>query len=572
MDNITTASLIVDELVRLGITQFVISPGSRSTPLTVAIARHTSTRSTVHFDERGAAFYALGHGRASGMPAVLVCTSGTAAANYFPAIVESSMDNVPLIVISADRPPELIGVGANQAIYQDNIYGVYPRFSLTLPPPDPSTTPENVLEQVDLIFDKCLGSRPGPVHLNCQFREPLLPDHKPVASQQTSGLEWFKTNSRYTSIQGNSDTLSESDLSPVSEHLQRSKRGLIIVGRSVDEKHTEDILKLATQLNLPVFPDVQSKMRFIEHPHIIHYFDLAFLTAAGCQNQPDFIIHFGSAFTSKRLLKFIDDPSIFYVSIKETSEVIDPNHQVNVALAMDIKAFCEKLSLSAGDPDKAWLSHWQLTSEGVSQSIDKWLELNPKVTEPGISYRLSRILPKSHALMLGNSMPIRDMEMFGSPGFFRGRIFANRGSSGIDGLLATAAGIGSSTSAPITLLIGDLAFLHDLNSMYLIKTNPSPIIIVVVNNDGGGIFNFLPVSQEKDVHERFFGTPHGLNLESICHMFEIPYSNPVNMDEFEASYLDATQESKSAILELVTNRAENHEFHEQIFETIRNSN
>ncbi len=571
MTNLDVGTMIVEELTRLGVTQFVVSPGSRSTPLTVAIARHPVAKSTIHFDERGAAFYALGYARATGTPAALICTSGTAVANYFPAIIEASMDNVPMIILSADRPPELINVGANQAIFQKDIYGVYPRLSLNLSPPDAETLASDLLQQVDTLYDASIGNRPGPVHLNCQFREPLLPENSGASENILPENEWQKTSSRYAEQPRQKLSFPMDKLQLVAQNFETSTRGLIVVGRSVNSQCNQAILDLAETLNLPVLADVQSQLRFSRHAHIINHFDLTLLNIDLEQLKPDFVLHFGGAFTSKRLLNYLNHPDIYQVSVKATPERIDPNHLMNIELQTDIIDFCKHQNLLRSEQDYQWVAMWQKAEKQTALSIANLLNDQPLISEPAVSYQLSKLLPDNHTLMLGNSMPIREMEMFGSVGHFQGNIIANRGSSGIDGLLATAAGYVSGSNSPLTILIGDLACLHDLNSLHLIKMAEQPIIMVVVNNHGGGIFNFLPVRNETDVFEAFFGTPHGLTLKHAAAMFDIPYATPHDMAEYRAAYNRAGKQSESLLIELFTDRTENYRFHQQIFESLRES-
>ena len=571
ISNLDVAQLLVEELTRLGITQFVISPGSRSTPLTVAVARHSKAKTTVHYDERGAAFYALGHARATGIPAVLICTSGTAVANYLPAVVEASMDNVPLIVLSADRPPELIDMGANQAIFQQNIYGVYPRLTQNIPPPDPATSESSILSLIDALFDASTGNRPGPVHLNCQFREPLLPDNPQSIEHATVEIDWLQGDSRFTEQPIRTFPHQMDMIESIAKNFEESKRGLIIVGRSVDKKYNTDILRLAETSKLPILPDVQSQLRFNGHKQIINHFDLALLSEELYQSKPDFIVHFGGAYTSKRLLNYVNDSAIYYISVKETPERIDPNNQVSIEIITNIGAFCQSFNAPKIGLNDQWLNTWQRLEKRTAGSLIHLLNNQSQLSEPATSYQLSKLIPSNHALMLANSMSIREMEMFAAPGHFQGKIFANRGSSGIDGLLATSAGYGAGSGAPVTVLIGDLAFLHDLNSLQLIKISEQPIIIIVINNDGGGIFSFLPVKNEADVFEPFFGTPHGLTLEHAASMFDLSYSNPADMDEFQTIYTSATNRGESILIELITDRGENHRFHQRIFEDLRES-
>ena len=571
MTNLDVSQIIIEALSQLGVNQFVISPGSRSTPLTVAIARHPKAKFMVHYDERGAAFFALGHARATQMPAVLVCTSGTAVANYFPAVIEASMDNVPMIILSADRPPELIDVGANQAIFQEGIYGVYPRLALNLPPPEPKTSAVKILSLVAQMYDASTSVRPGPVHLNCQFREPLLPRRVVGSESLTYDAEWVKNNLRSASRSSATLPVSVEKLQHVLKQIKKSERGLIVVGRSVNQAYNNSILQLSETLNFPVFPDVQSQLRFGTHPCVINHFDLALLSEEAQQKRPDFVIHFGGAFTSKRLLTYLDDSNIFYVSVKETPERIDPSHQVSIELQTDINEFCQSMDSTKIETNDQWLESWVMIEIGIANTITNLIDHRSQLSEPGTSYRLSKIIPKPHALMLANSMSIREMEMFASTGQFEGQIFANRGSSGIDGLLATAVGYGAGSQKPVTILLGDLAFLHDLNSLQLIKNSEQPIIMVVMNNNGGGIFSFLPIRDETDVFETFFGTPHGLTLENAASMFGLSYSNPTDMGEFETMYSMAAKQGKSILIELFTDRIENHGFHQQLFQSIRES-
>ncbi len=572
INNLLVSELIVEKLVHLGISSFVISPGSRSTPLTIAIARHAEAKSIIHYDERGAAYFALGAARASGLPAVLVCTSGTAVANYFPAIVEASMDNVPLIVLTADRPPELIDVGANQAIFQEDIFGIYPRLACNLAP----TTSETSLSEISLLIDQMyhgsVENRPGPVHLNCQFREPLLPVGSESQDSLSSVMEKEDPSTSHPNSTPAEKNILRDQIQQIAAAFERSHRGIIVVGRGLSRDENQIVLQFAERMKIPVYPDIQSHLRFTRHELIVNHFDLILLDKDILSSKPDFVIHFGSAFCSKRLLNYLNSPDIYYVQIKSTPERIDPNHQINVTLEGNITEFCQSAQINPGAQDVDWLPHWQSVEEKAARTISNILKDRPKLSEPAISYQLSKHLPDNHALMLANSMPIREMEMFAEAGHFNGDIVVNRGSSGIDGLLATTAGYAMGSNAPITALIGDLAFLHDLNSLQLIKNASNPIILVVINNNGGGIFSFLPVRNETDVFEKFFGTPHDLSMRHAAEMFGISYSKPEDRNEFLAVYERAVEESGTILIELVTNRAENHRFHQEIFESIRETN
>ncbi|NQV50115.1 MAG: 2-succinyl-5-enolpyruvyl-6-hydroxy-3-cyclohexene-1-carboxylic-acid synthase [Candidatus Marinimicrobia bacterium] len=568
--NLVTSEWIIEEFIRLGATQFVISPGSRSTPLTAAAARNPKANTTVHIDERGAAYFALGHAKATGKPAVLICTSGTAVANYFPAVVEASMDNVPMIVLTADRPPELIDVGANQAIFQNNIYGVYPRLSLNLPAPDETLSSGHILNMVDRLYDVATGTRPGPVHLNCQFREPFM-ENGDEDNHQSSNERWRKSNVRFTQKDPDNLIIPVEQLEMIRKKIESSHRGLIVVGRSMDPRYNDAILDFSKTLNWPILPDVQSTLRFRIDTQIINHFDLILLKNNITESPPDMVIHLLGAYTSKRLLNYLNHLKIFYVVIKETPERIDPNHQVDLMIQGNIKTIIDSIHCSQPAAQTDWINHWQSSEVAIRQRIDLQLESESSISEPGVSYFLSRWMTQNQSLMLANSMPIREMEMFGMAGKIRGPVFANRGASGIDGLLATAAGYQSGSASPLTLLIGDLAFLHDLNSLGLIKQSAHPIIVVLINNEGGGIFNFLPITAEIDIFEPFFGTPHDLSFEKAAELFSLNYFQPNTMSELNQNYLQAQNNSESTIIEIRTDRSENYALHQKLFDIIRDS-
>ena len=505
-DNLSQSHLMIDTLVRLGINSFIISPGSRSTPLTVAAARHPAAGTIIHFDERGAAFYALGYGKASGKPAVLICTSGTAVANYFPAVIEASLDNVPLIVLSADRPPELIGVGANQAIFQENIYGRYPRLFLQLPPPDELTSMSQVTETVNRLVLASVGSRPGPVHLNCQFREPLLTASGQAESPSAEQSTVPDTIPGHWQADQPPDPFKLKDLT---RQITKAVTGLLILGRGIPPAAEDRILKLARRLDWPVFPDVQSRLRFRQDSHIINHFDLALLKEQARHFRPELVVQLGGAFTSKRLLTFLNDPAVSCFAVRPTEDTVDPNHQVQYHFQTDIGLFCTTLlqqfskQPAAAKTANSYLHFWQQTEQAIRSTLNGHLTGIRELHEPGIAYHLSALLPAGHDLMLANSMAVREMDMFAEPNASLEHIFANRGASGIDGNLATALGIQAASGQPLTLIIGDLAALHDLNSLALLTGHQQALVMILINNRGGGIFNFLPVVSETDVFEPY---------------------------------------------------------------------
>ncbi|MCF7807573.1 MAG: 2-succinyl-5-enolpyruvyl-6-hydroxy-3-cyclohexene-1-carboxylic-acid synthase [Candidatus Marinimicrobia bacterium] len=559
-NNLNASQYIIEKLIDLGVEHFVISPGSRSTPLTVAVARNDRAKQTIHFDERGAAFHALGLAKGSKSPSVLVCTSGTAVANYFPAIIEAAMDNVPLFILSADRPPELIGVGANQAIYQENIYGSYPRWYANLDPPDQGIDSDHLNALLESMWSCAVEDYPGPAHLNCQFREPFL-----GSDQQLNDTIPQRSES---AMQERQAPIPEQHMQSLQSSINDAATGLIVLGRHVLPKDQIGILALAEQLNWPVLPDVQCSLRFKDHPSIINYFDLALLKTGPKVEKPELVLQFGGAFTSKRLLTYLDDEAVFQISVKASPEIIDPNHKLDLNIEGDISNLLDQLDVR--DRSEAdWLERWRIINHSIRATIETYFQNSDDLSEPAIHHFISRALPKHHRLFLANSMPIRDMEMFAKVGVYEGQVYANRGASGIDGLFATTTGIAKGSGGPITAIIGDLAALHDLNSLALCKPLSEQIIFIVINNHGGGIFNFLPITGERDVFDEYFGTPHSLSFKQGADMFGLAYSHPQNLSEFKSNFKETLQNGQSTLIEITTDRYENHQLHKDIFKLIR---
>ncbi len=326
---------------------------------------------------------------------------------------------------------------------------------------------------------------------------------------------------------------------------------------------------LARKWDVPLFADVQSGLRYDPLPHCINHYDLALLREQSNQQKPDLVLHFGGAFTSKRLLNYLNDDGIAYVSINATPEIIDPNHQVDLSLVGNLADILDKLEEVETISNPGWLTGWQAIDKIISHHLETQLCKMEQLSDPAIAYFLSTLVPAHQALLLGNSMPIRDMEMFASTQLKASGVYANRGTSGIDGLLATASGLAFGSGQPVTIFLGDLSLLHDLNSLALIQGIEQPVIVIVSNNRGGGIFDFLPIHQESDVFERFFSTPHDLNFEHAARMFGLPYAQPNTVSGFKANYAQALQSQESWIIEIKTDRKENRRLHQDLFQTIK---
>ncbi len=555
------ADLMVSALIRSGIHHFFISPGSRSTPLTVAIARHPDARKVIHPDERGTAFAALGFARATGKPAVWVTTSGTAVANGLPAVVEASNDRIPMLLLTADRPPELRETDANQTIRQTGIFGAFVRWAFDMPCPDVAIPAQMVLSTVRYAASQSLQQK-GPVHLNCMFREPLAPHPDPF--DHKTYLAPLQTQRENHPSANHLPAHSPSFPMPPFE-----KKGIVILGQwNISSVEVPLWLQRLSALNWPILPDIGSQFRTIDHPLLIPYYDQLLLSASFQESHaPEVVLQIGSRFTSKRLQKWLEQvmPESYFL-VKDHPFRSDPAHLVTHFVEANPTTYISNLSIHSAAPTQTdWLIGWQSANQRVSEVLPNRLDTEVEViSEPYIVRALSRLLPEGHAWFLGNSMPIRDADMYAKPSETSVAIGTNRGASGIDGLVATAVGFAIGRKQPLTLLIGDVSLLHDLNSLLMVRNSPVPITVVVINNDGGGIFSFLPIATEVDVFEDCFGTPHGRRFADVALFFGLPYATPTTPASFEATYRTMSTSGMSGLIEVRTNRAENVAFHKTL--------
>ena len=541
--NLAWAKALLQQVRAAGVEGVVLSPGSRSTPLTVAVAEDEDLDKIIHFDERGAAYHALGIAKGSGTPVALVCTSGTAAANYLPAVTEAFQDQVPLVILTADRPSELVDVGANQTIDQRQIYGRFVKAAVDLTPPEPGVSPRTWLKKAATVLDEVRRSPRGPVHINVRFREPLL--EADVEDLQPENIPKQPPKSR------------EDGTIPYGEIADSlsSLRGILIAGRNLTATDGEAILSLAERLNWPVLPDIQSQLRLREHDHIIHFADLILANTAGL-NAAEVVLHLGGPYLSKRLLTWIGEGEFKnYFHVEPSGRTLDPSGRVTQRIVATVASFCENLVKEPIHPAPgSWPSEWRQASDRVSTLLETVLSPAAGNSEPMFARALAEWIPEDHALFLSSSLPIRHFDSFAAPRPAAPAVFANRGVSGIDGIIATAAGVARGRKSGTTVFIGDLAALHDLNSLALLQDQAYPFVLVLLNNDGGGIFHLLPIAGETDVFEPYFGTPHGLQFKSAAEMFDLPYRACATFNDFHSAYTGACGQPKTTIIELKTDR------------------
>ena len=564
------ATLIVEELVRSGVDFFCVAPGSRSTPLVAALAENKAAKSLIHFDERGTAFVALGYARASGRPAAWITTSGTAVANGLPAVAEAATDGVPMILLTADRPPELRQTGANQTIDQPDIFGDFVRWRFDLPAPEEAVDPAMVLTTVDQAVYRARRAPSGPVHLNLMFREPFIPEGPD--EELPAPARWKKSAAPYTRYAATRPAVDLDEIERLWEALRPMKRGLVVAGRLPSRKQGEAVLQLAESIGWPLLPDVGSQVRLGAHSeNLVPYYDALLASEPFKEaHAPEAVLHFGGRPLSKRLEQFLaqsgPDP---YVVARENPFRLDPGHRVTHSIEISVPDLCATLAEVAGDDasaDYLWARSWREASKKVDGYLDRVFERMEQLNEPFVARLISRRLPEGHALVVASSMPIRDLDTYAAPDGAPAPLAANRGASGIDGTVATAAGFARGAERPVTLLIGDLALLHDLNSLAVLRG--MPVVVVVLNNDGGAIFSFLPVARHEAFFEPYFGTPQGVSFEGAAKMFGLEYDLPRTAGEFAESYRVATTRNTPTLIEVRTERRENTELHRKLLSEI----
>lgn len=530
------SSLLLEELYRLGVRDIALAAGSRSAPLTMAAAAHLGFRRHLHFDERGLGFMALGLAKGSGRPVALITTSGTAVANLWPAVAEAQLTGVPLILLTADRPPELIDNGANQAIDQQGIFARYPVHQQNLPSPTPAIPAAFVLSSVDQALAR-QALTPGPVHFNCMYPEPLYPGEAyldfspylaPLGDWLHSGEPWSPWQSAPSPCPAQPDW-----------SAFRARRGVIVAGRIQDPAQAQQVAALAERLDWPLLADLQSQIRFDDR-NLVHT-DLAlqhsdFVTELA---RAEVLLQFGARLISKRLGHFIKQhPWQDYWLVDPQPARLDPDYRLRRRLVCDPAAF------AAAHPAAHSQQPWHRLAQ-CQQSISPQIRAAcDRFSELGVCHRLNQLVKGQ--LFVGNSMPARLMDMLGETGKGPSRLMTNRGASGIDGLIATAYGFAQTSQEPTTLLLGDLSALHDLNSLALLTKAQAPLVVIILNNDGGSIFRMLPVPRG-ELLESYYRLPHGLDFAQAAAMFGLGYRAPATLAEFEQSYAAALEKGVTLI-------------------------
>lgn len=547
--NLLWGAFILEELARLGVQHVCMAPGSRSTPLTLAASQQHQIKQHLHFDERGLAFYALGLAKASRAPVAIITTSGTAVANLYPAVVEAWLTNVPLIVLSGDRPPELIGCGANQAIVQPAIFADYAK-RVDLPTPDFSIPAAMLLSSID----NAVANLDGPLHINCMYREPLYPAElgNMLTAKLPVELELYRTQ-MHSWLQHNRPFSEYSHAQfanlPSKDALSRfvHGKGVIIAGTLDSSEQPEQLIALAAKLGWPLLTDAQSQLR--QHPAAIGNIDqlLQQPQAKALLQQADRVLLFGGRLLSKRLISYLAEQNWHsYWQVLPRQQRLDPSHQAKQVLLSQLSQITEL------DWPRSSAAHWALPlvtqNEALSQLFVQQIDQS-SFGEAQVVRQIARTQPGKQQLFIGNSLSVRLYDMFAPITSEPATTYTNRGASGIDGLIASGCGVAAHEGKPTTLIIGDISALHDLNSLALARQATAPLVIVILNNDGGSIFNILPVPDD-NVRQQYYRLGHGLEFGYGSAMFGLPYNPVDDFTSFVEAYEDALSYNGASVIEV----------------------
>jgi 2-succinyl-5-enolpyruvyl-6-hydroxy-3-cyclohexene-1-carboxylic-acid synthase len=581
--NFAFAQTLIGELHAAGVAAAVVCPGSRSTPLTLAIARERGIDCTVHLDERSAAFHALGRAKVDGRPVVLVCTSGTAGANFAPAVAEACHARVPLIVLTADRPPELRAWAAPQTMEQRLLYAGFTRWSEEAPCPSEDVGPGYARALARRAVGEATGAAPGPVHLNLPFREPLLPtalpaDTRPARAPSTA--EMSSTIAAPPATVEVDTAWDDADAGPLAR-LATTRKGVLVCGADPwDPSLPVAVQRLAHALDWPVLADPASGLRAgaATDEALIAGADLLLRhEATAAALRPELVVRIGAAPTSKAVNQWLARHAEAEVWIVDPAGGYrDPQHRATRRLRMSPRRFCALAQAAAtthpSAQSSAWRSNWQQADRIARTAVAAVLDRDPRLLTPQLARTLWSQLPADALLYAANSMAVRDVDSFAGPRPAALRLLANRGVNGIDGQVSAALGAAAAWPGPTVLWCGDLTLLHDLGGLLAGRMHDQDLTIVASNDDGGGIFEYLPVSQAipRPEFETLFAVPHGLDLAALGNGLGWQGVRVDSQDEF-AHALQRALRGGRHLIEVPVDRAANTALHGALAHAVRDS-
>jgi 2-succinyl-5-enolpyruvyl-6-hydroxy-3-cyclohexene-1-carboxylate synthase len=538
--------VFTETLKRLGLNCAVICPGSRSTPLTVAFVQQIPVIEVIPIlDERSAAFFALGQAKATGKPVVLVCTSGTAGANFYPAVIEARESRVPLLILTTDRPAELRNCHSGQTIDQVKLYGNYPNWQTELATPSLDMGMLSYLRQTVIhAWECCQFPNSGAVHLNIPFRDPLAPI--PDGTDFTLDVEDFFGGIVSTPL-------------PITNYqlpITNYQKGIIIAGVAQGQnpdQYCRAIANLCQTLQWPVLAEGLSPVRNYANlnPYLISTYDLILRNQQLAKElTPEIVIQIGEMPTSKELRNWLTTTNPQRWLIDKCDQNLDPIHGKTTHLRISITEI-ENLKFKNLEENK-YLQKWCKVEKKVRKNIDDYFTNLNELIESKVPWLISQILPPETPIFIANSMPVRDVEFFWKPNNLRIKPYFNRGANGIDGTLSTALGIAHHQQSSV-MLTGDLSLLHDTNGFLISNKFSGHLTIILINNNGGGIFEMLPISQFNPPFEEFFATPQNIDFSQLCATYNVEYHLISAWEELQ-NYLKQLPKTGIRVLEVRTNR------------------
>lgn len=596
-ENLQVVTAFVEELANAGVRHVCGSPGSRSTPLTIAVARHPALQIWSLLDERSAGFFAYGLARRLQTPVALICTSGTATANYLPALMEARQSRVPLLVLTADRPPELQGIGANQTVDQLKLYGSHVKFFLQMPTPEGQDVLLRQARQAAWRAVTVAVSVPaGPVHVNWPFREPLVPPTEPNRFRQVGSPESHPSVKPLRGAllsAGASRGLPEPELmKSIFPLIRQMKKGLIVCGPQDDPELGRWILKVARHLDVPVLADPLSQLRTIRAPEagvadrVIDSYDILFRNERWFERlQSDLIIRFGQTPTSKVLGQYLQAQNhAWQVIVDDNPMWSDPFFSATHVVTANPIEFCRSLEaeftavpltavpFTAVDLTKSgtWSLQWTQLNRRIQELLTNGLASQPlgnTLFEGELPKQLMAALPPGTTVLSGNSMPVRDFDSFLRAEDSNIRLLGNRGVSGIDGVVSTALGLAAASDGPVVLVIGDVSFYHDLNALLVALRHRLALLVVLVHNNGGGIFSFLPQASYPDTFEHF-RTSHGLDFQAGVEMYGGTFVSVKSWTEFHEAVKRGLAFQGVFVVEIRTDSENNVQWHQALFKHV----
>lgn len=554
--NFYWSTIFVRALFEHGVREVVISPGSRSTPLTLAFASHPGFRKTIIIDERSAAFTALGMAKSSGVPACLVCTSGTALANYMPAVVEASQSSIPMIIASADRPPHLRGIGASQTIDQIKFFGDYPVFFHEAGEPKESNKGILRLERAASQAVQLSLVNGGVSHLNFAFSKPFEPDaHFLENIEQENEKHSRRSHSSYKSVVGTSslDDRFWSD-------LISAEKPLIIIGPTSPSNDLDTATQLSKVLNAPILAEPGSNISASKFT--ITGFDGFLRNPDLCNSlKPDLILRFGEEPVSKAINSFLsNNADVFQLRFLDNSDYLDESLSAHKIIPLTSNLEIPEIS---GSTDKDWLKNWRKHQKEFNSFKDDLLFPTSPLTDGYVFSTITSLLPRKSFSFVSNSFPVRDMSLFGD---YDGKeIYANRGAAGIDGIISTAIGLSMSQKKTGVLFIGDIAFLHDSNALLNAKYISESLIIIVLNNGGGTIFRMLPINETKNKYSEYFETPQNVSISALCRAHKIKHSLISRSEQLISNFEETLGKKGVHVLECITDADDSMELRRKLW-------